>query len=119
MTLIALLIVDATVTMGLISKLLFWKRYHLAEYVAIAFFITAFYIAVSTVMMLISHFVNPDFKITNFLILTVYITLVFPSFLGDRRFRVYFKSLLLSLLSIIFYMFLGFGFSLLVVVLRT
>lgn len=104
--------------LGLIAKLLFWKRYHLAEFIAVSFYITAFYLVANIVLLPASTIVHSLLKTVSFPVLVVYITLAFPGFLQDKRFRVYLKSFILSILSLTLYIILGFGFSLLVVLLQ-
>ena len=106
------------ISIGLLSKLYFWKRYNLAEYVAVAFFIAAGYTAIGIPTMLLSHYVSPALKYLAFAALILYVIVAYPFFFKDRGITVWLRSILLAFTSIIFYIVIGFSFSFLVVWLR-
>ena len=103
---------------GLMCKLFFRKRYRLAEYIAVGFYIVAFYLAMGNFTVLASHYVLFALKYVNFLILITYITVMLPSFFEDKRPAVYFKSFLVACFSLFLYMVLAFGGCLGIVLLR-
>lgn len=106
-------------SLGLLARLLFRKRYNLAEYIAVAFFVVGFYIAFGTVLMLLSHNLSPFLRYANFVVLIAYVTAVYPAFLEDRRLRTRAKAFVLAVAGLFVYTLIGFGFSFLVVWLRS
>jgi len=106
-------------TFALAIKLLFFKRYQLAEYLAVAFYIIAFYIIVTILSMFYLKYVNTEYKMIPFIILFFYMIYALNSFFKGNIILVSVKSALAYIISIFFYMMLGYGISLLIVWLKT
>ena len=102
-------------SIGLSFKLFFRKRYSLAEYTAMGFYVGGIYIFVGTILMLIAKYLNTLFNQEQLLFLIIYL-----SYCGYSLFRKIgdwhaIRYLLASFLSLILYMILGYGFSFLIV----
>ncbi|WP_420317577.1 DUF3667 domain-containing protein [Ekhidna sp.] len=103
-------------SIGFSHKLFFRKKYLLAEYVTIGFFIAGIYLIFGLLLMIYSvtiSFVTPQYA-TIFLFIYLFYSAI--SFHQRLSFGSFIKYLLLSVLSIFLYILLGFGFSLFVVV---
>ena len=98
-------------SIGFWSRIFFRKRYNLAEYVAVGFFVTSIYTLFGTITMFFTHWFHTGFKFLNFLFLIIYITLVYPPFVQRQTVWNYFKAWTMACVTLLFYILLGFGFS--------
>lgn len=96
-------------------KLFFWKRYLLAEYIAVGFYMSGIYILFGTLAMLWNHFTPYDFASVHLWFLILYIALASISFFRPLSFGSVLKSILTGFFSLILYLVLAFGLSLLIV----
>lgn len=105
----------AAFSIGLILKMLFSRRYNLAEYTAIGFFITGIYVLCGIIIMLVSKYF--DLHLNRFQLLVLFSLIVYSSWSLFKENSVgsitrYFFA---GLLSTLLYVILGFGFSILVI----
>ena len=106
-------------SIGLFQKLFFYKRYNLTEYLTIGFYITGIYIVFGMLVAVFSTYVyqvNPQINLVILFLLLVYNAY---SLHQRKSFWSIVKYPIVSFLSIIGYMILGYGFSLLIVYLRS
>jgi len=100
---------------GLMLKLFFWKKYNLAEYVTIGFYIAGMYIIFGIVFMLVFKFTGWRQNQYQLVFLALYIFYNVHSFFKINSPLSILKYLLISILSIACYSFLGYGLSFLIV----
>ncbi|MEQ8905423.1 DUF3667 domain-containing protein [Ekhidna sp.] len=103
------------ISIGLVSKLFFSKKYNLAEYVTIGFYISGIYILVGVVQMIVSVYITYITPQYNMILLFLYIIYASTSFHQKKSFLAVFKYVFMSLTAILLYVVLGFGFSFLMV----
>jgi len=92
-------------------KLFFWKKFRLAEYFAIGFYIGGIYILFGTLSMLLNHFTGYHFQFLHLWFLVTYITLSSIALFQARSFGLIVKSILVAIFSFVIYMALAFGIS--------
>jgi len=102
-------------SIGLMMKLFYHKRYLLAEYMAIAFYITGLYVLSGIFTMLISYFAGNHFNNIQLLVLICLIYYSSASFFGIKNIWQGLKIFLMSFFSFIFYLIMGYGLSFLVI----
>ncbi|MBD80588.1 MAG: hypothetical protein CL840_16860 [Crocinitomicaceae bacterium] len=98
-------------SLALVFKMFYSKRYNLAEYASMGFYITGIYIQVGILFMLFSQFV---FRINNgyqLIFLIFYVIYCTRSLIAESSFLSYLKYVLIALFGILLYMIFGFGFS--------
>ncbi|MEO9482543.1 MAG: DUF3667 domain-containing protein [Ekhidna sp.] len=100
---------------GFSNKLFFYRKYNLAEYLTVGFYVSGIYILVGLVQMLFSLYVFFIASQINMVILFFYLLYVSFSLHQKKSFLAILKYLMLSLTVIFFYMLLGFGFSIIMV----
>ena len=105
-------------SIGISQKLFFRKRYLLAEYVTIGFYITGIYTLVGMMQMLVDTYIIAINRQGILLFLVAYIFYVSYSFHQRKSLGAIIKYLLIGVLSIIMYIVIGYSFSLLVVSLQ-
>ncbi|MEZ4874289.1 MAG: DUF3667 domain-containing protein [Flavobacteriaceae bacterium] len=97
--------------LGLLLKLFFWKKYRLAEYIAIGFYFAGIYSLFTTLNMFYVQYINPNFLFLAMCCMVLYFCYAMVSFLQRRKFWVVLKSFVLFFLAIISYGFMAFGLS--------
>ena len=105
-------------SIGLVLKLLFTKKYNLAEYTTIGFFITGIYILTKTIIMLIAQYLWPGVLDMEFFILFLLIFYSAFSFFQKKNFWSFIKYALAGGLSIFLYVMLSVLFFFVVVSLK-
>ncbi|PQB03469.1 DUF3667 domain-containing protein [Aureitalea marina] len=106
-------------TLALGLKLFFWKKYSLAEYVAVSFYMIGIYTLIVTLNMFYIQYVDVNFQYLGLLIMWIYFMYAMVSFFPVKRFWVAVKSLIIFPLAMMGYFIIGFSISLLIVSLRT
>lgn len=96
-------------------KLFYRKRYNFAEYLSVGFFLSSFYILFGIFNMLFSHYTG--IKTSNFqlLFLLGYTFYTAFSLFKSSNLMDVLKYLLISGFSLLLYVFMGFGFSFLII----
>ena len=100
-------------------KLFFYKKYSLAEYLAVSFYMVGFYIIITTLIMFGLKFGNPQYKILPFILMFFYVLYALVSFFQRRTLPTIFKIILVYFFALIFYMIIGYGISYLIVWLKS
>ncbi|MGB5363315.1 MAG: DUF3667 domain-containing protein [Aureibaculum sp.] len=103
---------------GLSLKLFFYKKYSLAEYLAISFYLVGIYNLLGAIFMFYLQFVNPELKFLPALLMLFYMVYALTSFYADRKFLVTVKTILFYFLAYFFYVAFGYGLSFLIVWLK-
>lgn len=103
------------ISIGLVSKLFFRKKYALAEFTAIGFYISSLYIGLGTVLMIISSVFDLYTAGYQLLVLGILIFVCLVSLFQKNTFWRWFKYAIASAVSVLLYMFLSFGLSFLLV----
>ncbi len=105
-------------SIAVITKLFFWKKQNLAEYIAMGFYISGMYILFGIPLMFISKYSSFNANEIQLILLAIYILFCIGSFFKKRSFRNIVTYFFTSILSILLYISLGFGFSLWIVLLK-
>ncbi|MDX1315553.1 MAG: DUF3667 domain-containing protein [Eudoraea sp.] len=105
-------------TLALFSKLFFFKRYSLAEFTAISFYLLGIYTLMATVNMFFIQYVSEKMQILATLGMFLYFLYAMGSLLKKPLFWILLKCILLYFLSVLFYWGIAFGLSLIIVYLR-
>lgn len=99
-------------------KLFFYKKYALAEFMAISFYLVGMYTLFTILNMFYLQYIDSQFQTLSLLIMLVYFIYSMLSFFKVGRIRVFFKSLMVYFFSLILYIVLAFGFSYIIVSLK-
>jgi hypothetical protein len=105
-------------TMSLMLKAFFYKKYMFTEYVAVAFYLNGVYSMLATLNIFYIKFVNPQIQYFAILFMAVYFIYAVISFFQVRPVRVGLKSILAFFLAYAGYIFLAFNLSYLIVILK-
>ena len=102
-------------SLGLFLKVFFFKRYSLAEYTAIAFYLISVYAILGMVAMFYLKFKPPNYKMIPMILFLLYLIYALVSFFQKNKFIVGIKTVFVFLFSFSVYTLLGFFMSLLIV----
>lgn len=105
-------------TLALGLKLFFWKKYSLAEYLAVSFYLIGMYTLFVTLNMFYIQYVDVNFQYLGLLIMWLYFIYAMVSFFRSNRIWVALKSLLVFPLAMFGYFAIGFSLSYLIVSLK-
>jgi len=100
---------------GIILKLFFYKKYSLAEYFAISFYLIGIYNLLGTVMMFYLKYVNPQLKFIPAFLMLIYLIYALISFFNENKLFVVIKAVLVYSIAFTLYVVFGYGFSFLIV----
>lgn len=102
-------------SIGLMLKLFFRKRYNLAEYTSVGFYISGIYVITGIIFMLAGNYFS--FQMGQYQLLLLLVIIFYSTYSLFKRinFGLSLKYLLVSVFSLMLYIGLGFGFSLLIV----
>ncbi len=100
------------ISIGLMFKSFFYKRFHLAEYITVGFYISGIYILFGIIFMMIMNFKEERVNQFQLIFLFLYIIYCAHSLMQKNTLIGWLKYLLISAFSIIFYIIFGYGFSL-------
>ena len=95
-------------------KVFFLKKYSLAEYVAVSFYLVGAYTVFTTLNLLFMKFVRTDIQYGGMLLMGIYFVYAMVSFFQKKKIVVAVKALFTYMLATILYALLGFGLSLLI-----
>lgn len=104
-------------TLGLFCKIFFYKKYSLAEFVAISFYLVGFYALIGTVIMFYQKYFNGH-KMVPITIFFLYFIYAYSSFFQSKKILTILKIVLVYIFSFMFYTIFGFLISLLMVWLK-
>ena len=102
-------------TMGLSLKVFFYRKHSLAEYTAVAFYLLGVYTILTTINMFFYTYVSESFQPMGILLSLAYFLMALISFFQKDKVLVLFKGLFTYFFAFLLYMALGFGFSFLVI----
>ena len=103
------------ITLALFSKLFFYKRYSLAEYFAISFYLTGINTLFITLNLFLVVGVGKEMKLLEILLMLVYFIYAMCSVIKTNKSVIIIKSFIVFILSYIAYVNLSFGLSYLIV----
>lgn len=104
---------------ALMLKLFFYRLYSIAEYLAVSFYMAAFYIILTTVSMFVIKFGDSQLKMIPFVLMLLYVVYALISFFQKKSLLVIVKILLVYFFGILLYIIFGFGISFLIVWLKS
>ncbi len=102
-------------SIGLALKIFFRRRYNLAEYTTIGFYVAGIYILFGILFMFFQHFTGLRINQIQLIILFLYVFYTQWSLFGKVKIGYLLKYALVGVTSILFYMVFGFSVSLLIV----
>ena len=105
-------------TLGIALKGFFYKKYSLAEYIAISFFLVGVYILCGVVNMFALTYISKKLSYLALGLFLLYLTYALISLFQKKKLLVGIKSILVYFISVFFYMVFGYGLSLLIVMLK-
>lgn len=106
-------------TLSLFLKLFFFKKYTLAEFVAISFYLIGVYTIFTALNMFYIQYTASVMQVGALFLMFVYFTYAMLSFFKTGKLLVLFKSLPLLLLALFLFMAVAFGFSYAIIFLRS
>ncbi|MEQ9404815.1 MAG: DUF3667 domain-containing protein [Cyclobacteriaceae bacterium] len=102
-------------SVGLNQKMFFRKKYNLAEYITVGFYVSGIYILLGLLVAMFSVYVFWITPRINFVFLFSYLFYVSVSFHQKKSFWALTKYFLIGILTILFYFAFGYSFSVLMV----
>jgi len=104
---------------GLSLKLFFPKTYYFAEYISISFYLVGVFTIFSTLGVFGSIYISPNVKFLFMLLFMIYMIWSCKLFFIKSTLMTYVKLIATSIFSIFLFMMLGYGFSILITLLKT
>lgn len=105
-------------TLAIFSKLFFYRRYSLAEFLVTSFYLLGIYTLLSTIDIVIIQFITDKGQGVRILVMMIYFVYSMQSFLQRPRFAVVLKSIVVFILAFLFYFALAYGLSYLIVLFK-
>lgn len=105
-------------TMSLMLKLFFYKKYMLLEYVAVSFYLNGIYSLLATINIFYIKFINPQIQYLAILAMSIYFIYAMIRFFQNRPWLVGIKSAAAFFLAYVGYIFLAFNLSYLIVLFK-
>lgn len=96
-------------------KVFFYKKYSLAEYVAVSFYLIGAYMVFTTLNLFFMKFINAEIQFLGLFLMCIYFVLVTVSFFQKKKILLAIKGLLTYFAATLLYMIFGFGLSFLIV----
>lgn len=103
------------ITLSGMQKLFFWKNHSWAEYVAVAFYMLGVYTIFTILNMFFITYLVPDIQFGAMLVMLLYFVWSMVRFIPTNKWVVAIKSMVTFFFALLFYVVLGYGFSVLVV----
>jgi len=101
--------------LGLLLKMFFYKRYSLAEFWTIAFYLGGLYIIFTTVNMFFVQWIGTQFKFAAMMSIAIYFIYVFISLFKKPIWLIVIKAIPICVLSFFLYIITAFSLSYLIV----
>lgn len=101
-------------SIGVVQKLFFWKKYRLIEYISTGFYLAGFYILYGLFSAIVSTYIFPFRPQINLLVLFGMLVYSFYSMHLQKDFLSIIKYPFMAIFSILLYVVMGYGFSLLI-----
>lgn len=105
-------------TLALFSKLFFFRRYSLAEFTAISFYLLGIYTLMATINMFFIQYINDSMQVLAILAMILYFLFAMGSLLKKPLIWILLKSFIVYFLSVFFYWAIAFGLSFIIVYFR-
>ena len=102
-------------SMGISLKIFFSKKYSLAEYVAVSFYLIGAYAVFTTLNLFFMKFINAEIQFAGLLLMGIYFILMATSFFQKKKGFVAFKAVFAYFVAFLLYFLFGFGLSFLIV----
>ena len=102
-------------TLALFSKLFFYKKYFLSEFLAVSFYLTGMYTLFTTLNLFFVVWVGKEFQPLGMLVMLVYFIFVMVSFIQTKKVTTILKSIIVFILSYIAYIIMSYGLSYIIV----
>ncbi len=102
-------------TMALMLKLFFYKRYFLAEYVAVSFYMVAAYTIIGTFNAFFMKFVDNSIQYLAIIAMLIYYCIALVSYFKKPAFWIVVKGIFSYVFATILYMIIAYGISFLIV----
>ncbi len=105
-------------TLAILLKLFFYRKYSLAEYLAVSFYLLGIYTLLVTINMFMIQYVDERFQPFGIFVMWVYFLYAMTSFFKRPLFWVLLKSFFLFLFAFLTYAFSSFSLSVLIVLIK-
>ena len=105
-------------TLALFSKLFFFRRYSLAEFTAISFYLLGIYTLLATVNMFFIQYVSDSMQALAILIMFFYFLFAMVSLLRKPLFWILLKCIMVYFVSVLSYFVIAYGLSFIIVYYR-
>jgi hypothetical protein len=102
-------------SLGLMMKLFFFKKYSLAEFLAISFYLIGIYTVLTILNMCYIQYLDKTFQGIHIVTMLIYFIYSMSSFFRKNRAWVLIKSIFVYVLGFYFYGFLAFGLSIIII----
>jgi hypothetical protein len=112
------LLIFYVLSMALLLKLFFYKRYLLAEYFAVAFFMVGFYMLLATLNIVFITYSGSTNQSLALVLMGVYFVVAMTMFFKRPKFWIALKAFFVYMIGATIYLLLAFGFSYLMVVIN-
>lgn len=113
------LLIFLVFTLAVFLKLFFPRLYSFAEYLTIAFYLAGVYTVVTIANMFVVTFLLPGLHYLAVAIMLLYFVYAMISWIAGNAVWIAFKSLLVWILAVLFYMVMAFVFSYMVILIQT
>ena len=99
------------ITLALMLKVFFYRRYMLSEYLAVSFYLAGFYTLLTTVNLFYMKYVNPNIQVIAMMVMWGYFIYAMILFFERRKWLVGIKAFFTYLIAYVLYLFIAFYFS--------
>lgn len=106
------------INLSILLKIFFFKRYRLAEYIAVGFYIAGVYTFITTLNMLYVQYINPDFQFLAMIIMSIYFCYAMVSLFKRRKILTAIKSFVVFFIGIFSYGMLAFALSYVIILFK-
>ncbi|WP_297763091.1 DUF3667 domain-containing protein [uncultured Muriicola sp.] len=105
-------------TLAIVTKLFFYSKQSLAEYLAVSFYLVGMYTIIVTLNLFLVKYIDPQFQPLAIPLMGIYFLYAILSFFKKPVFIIIFKGIVLYFLALMSYAMLAFGLSVLIVYLN-
>lgn len=106
------------IAMAISMKLFFSKKYSFVEFVSISFYLVSIYTLIGSILLIVMALLDVEIKVYGMLLMFAYYVWALISFFQKRKLLTILKIIFSYVIALVFYVFLGFGLSLLIVKLQ-
>ena len=105
-------------TLTLLLKTMFFRRYSLAEFFAVSFYVVGFYTLMTTLTMFFVKYLDEDFQFVTLFLMIIYFIFAMISFLKRRKLWIVIGAFISFVLAFVMYILLSFGIFYLVILFK-